>query len=171
MPVGIAKMPDDKTSYTKLPFPKPNEPIPYFVSDRLDAMRSELDGEQVLRLYHALKSLDFGGWTDWFVQNLGKILEFDALTPTQRKKAVLGKADESALLLHHACVVLECLRIRINCHYMQLHDDKDLPPMKDVDYRQLIAFGFVVFERFWVYDTWYHYDTRLQHPFFELDKS
>lgn len=164
-------MPSDKIPHTSLPSVKPDEPIPYFVSDRLDVLREELDDEQVLRLHHELHKLDFGQWINWFSQNLGKIGEFDTLTHTQRKKALLGKSAETALLLHHSCVVVECLRVRINHHYMQLHDDKDLPPMKDVDYRFLIALAIGAFENFWAYDTWHYYHVA-GHPFFvDVDKT
>lgn len=147
-------MTDDKAFYTSPRHPEPTKPIPYFVSDRLDLMREGLACEQVLQLHRALKDMTYAGWIDWLVGNWAAIIQFDELTDAERNKAVSKTADDNVLLYWHACAYLECVRVRVESHYVQLRHDEHLPSPSAHDHRLMLFAAIASFERFVYYDTW-----------------
>lgn len=108
-----------KSSHTNGSFLRENPWYPRHESDRADELVDELDEEQMLRLYNALKTNSLAKWLNWLEDARGEISTYDYLSRAKRKQC-LKKHGDDALLLHHACIFVELWRARINREYFCL---------------------------------------------------
>lgn len=109
-----------KNDHTTHNFLKENAFYPRHVSDRADELIEELDSEQVLQLYDALKTKTYADWSLWLGDARDAISKYDNLSHAERKRRLKKPPVIETLLLHHACIYVELWRSRIDREYFSL---------------------------------------------------